>query len=220
VVGGDAGALAAPYRADTLMVVPGERYEVLIDFDDAPGTELSLETIFYDRGHGVPDPGPATLLSLEVGAAGSARPGPMPTALVQAPTPLSVTGSTTTRKLVLEEQEDPTGATETSFTINQQRWPFNTPLMVQVGDTEVWELDNRAEMDHPFHLHGMFFQVLDVAGVPAARLAWKDTVNVPQKSVLRLAVRYETVGMWMYHCHILEHAERGMMGELMVMPPP
>ena len=73
-------------------------------------------------------------------------------------------------------------------------------------------------MDHPFHLHGMFFQVLDVDGVPPAQAGWKDTVNVPQRKTLRFAVRYGEPGMWMYHCHILEHAERGMMGELMVMP--
>ena len=43
---------------------------------------------------------------------------------------------------------------------------------------------------------------------------WKDTVNVPMKKTLRFAVRYGESGTWMFHCHILEHAERGMMGEL------
>jgi FtsP/CotA-like multicopper oxidase with cupredoxin domain len=41
-------------------------------------------------------------------------------------------------------------------------------------------------------------------------------VNVPQKKTLRFAVRYGTPGRWMFHCHILEHAERGMMGELVL----
>ena len=45
---------------------------------------------------------------------------------------------------------------------------------------------------------------------------WKDTVNVPQQQVLRFAVEYGEPGTWMYHCHILEHAERGMMGELKI----
>jgi FtsP/CotA-like multicopper oxidase with cupredoxin domain len=74
-------------------------------------------------------------------------------------------------------------------------------------------------MDHPFHLHGMFFQVLDDEGAPAEPLAWKDTVNVPKEQTLRFAVRYDAAGRWMYHCHILEHAERGMMGELVVEAP-
>jgi FtsP/CotA-like multicopper oxidase with cupredoxin domain len=41
---------------------------------------------------------------------------------------------------------------------------------------------------------------------------------LPQKTTTRIALRYETIGMWMFHCHILEHAERGMMGDLMIMP--
>ena len=42
---------------------------------------------------------------------------------------------------------------------------------------------------------------------------------MPQDETLRFAVRYDAEGRWMYHCHILEHAERGMMGELEVMAP-
>jgi FtsP/CotA-like multicopper oxidase with cupredoxin domain len=85
-----------------------------------------------------------------------------------------------------------------------------------VGQVEVWEIENVAEMDHPFHLHGMSFQTLDADGKSVA--GWKDTVNVPQESTVRFAVRFGAAGRWMYHCHILEHAERGMMGELEVAP--
>ena len=65
----------------------------------------------------------------------------------------------------------------------------------------------------------MFFQVLDVNGVPPVHQGLKDTVNVPQKAKLRFAVQYGPAGNWMYHCHILEHAERGMMGELRIGTP-
>jgi FtsP/CotA-like multicopper oxidase with cupredoxin domain len=72
-------------------------------------------------------------------------------------------------------------------------------------------------MDHPFHLHGMFFQVLSVNGVPpVVPWGWKDTVNVPRGSKLRFAVQLDPPGRWVFHCHILEHAERGMMGELVI----
>ena len=58
-------------------------------------------------------------------------------------------------------------------------------------------------------MHGYFFQVLDPNRVPK----WKDTVNVPTKSELAIAVRFdERPGTWMFHCHILDHAEAGMMG--------
>lgn len=64
-------------------------------------------------------------------------------------------------------------------------------------------------MDHPFHSHGAFFRVLDVDGAAPEQLGWKDAVNVSRMQTLRFAARYEEPGTWMYHCHILEHAERG-----------
>jgi FtsP/CotA-like multicopper oxidase with cupredoxin domain len=64
----------------------------------------------------------------------------------------------------------------------------------------------------------MFFEVLPEGDQQPVPGGWKDTVNVPQKSSLRFAVQYDPPGMWMFHCHILEHAELGMMGDLMVMP--
>jgi FtsP/CotA-like multicopper oxidase with cupredoxin domain len=74
-------------------------------------------------------------------------------------------------------------------------------------------------MDHPFHLHGFFFQVLSRGGAPEPYRAWKDTVNVPARTTVRLSVRFEGhPGLWMYRCHILEHGERGMAGELNVLP--
>ncbi len=68
---------------------------------------------------------------------------------------------------------------------------------------------------HPFHLHGFFFQPLDDAGQPVRPLEWKDTIDVPVNSTRRFAVRFDDrVGMWMFHCHILDHADAGMMGML------
>jgi FtsP/CotA-like multicopper oxidase with cupredoxin domain len=86
-------------------------------------------------------------------------------------------------------------------------------LEARLGETQVWTVVNTTDFDHPFHLHGYFFQVLDETRVPE----WKDTVNVPAKTTVRLAVEFdERPGVWMYHCHILDHAEVGMMGHLMV----
>ena len=65
------------------------------------------------------------------------------------------------------------------FTINDERWPDNKPVHVTRGDIEIWEVQNAAAMDHPFHLHGMFFQVLPDGGTPPLTDGWKDTVNVP-----------------------------------------
>lgn len=214
VIGWDGGLLPVPYVRDSLLIAPGERYEVLVTFDQ-PGTgALSLQNLYYDRGHNIPDPGPKDLLHIVYGPAGP-PPSPLPSVLAQ-PSSLPIHDATPVRTFVLREQEDPAGGAA-SFSINGNRWPAGAPLMARSGDLEIWEIEANPEMDHPFHLHGMFFQVLSIDGIPpTVPWGWKDTVNVPRKSKLRFAVRLDPPGNWMFHCHILEHAERGMMGELQI----
>ena len=215
VIGWDGGLLAEPYTTDTLLIAPGERYEVLVELADAPGTQLSLQTLHYDRGHNIPDPGPQTIMSIALPSRAERAPLPLPT-LWRADEPIAIDAQTPQRSFVLSEQEE--GLVEPRFFINGERFPNNTPIAALAGAVAIWSIRNDAEMDHPFHLHGMFFRVLDVDGVVPAHAGWKDTVNVPQKTTLRFAVRYGEPGTWMYHCHILEHAERGMMGELVLSP--
>ncbi len=220
VIGWDGGLIPEPYPVESLLIAPGERYELLVTFDGKAGSRLALQTSHYDRGHNVADPGVKPLMNVVLGAARKSALLPLPTIWRDLPVLAVTTSSTRTRRFVLKELETPTGVV---FSINDEVWPFNTPVMVKQGDVEIWEVRNEAEMDHPFHLHGMFFEVLDVNGVPETRRGWKDTANVPMArgttpGILRFAVRYEPLGMWMFHCHILEHAEGGMMGDLMVMP--
>jgi FtsP/CotA-like multicopper oxidase with cupredoxin domain len=90
-----------------------------------------------------------------------------------------------------------------------------------LGATEIWQIENVVGMDHPFHLHGFQFQVLDRNGVPEPYRSWKDVVNVRKHESVRIIVRYDDFpGLWMYHCHILDHEDHGMMGVLEVRPPP
>ena len=89
------------------------------------------------------------------------------------------------------------------------------PLEARIGETHVWIVRNDTDFNHPFHLHGYFFQVLDDERIPE----WKDSVDIPVHTELKLAVSFdERPGTWMYHCHILDHAEVGMMGTLRVSP--
>jgi len=89
------------------------------------------------------------------------------------------------------------------------------PLEARIGETPVWTVRNDTDFNHPFHLHGYFFQVLDEERIPE----WKDSVDIPVHTELKLAVNFdERPGTWMYHCHILDHAEVGMMGTLRVSP--
>jgi FtsP/CotA-like multicopper oxidase with cupredoxin domain len=215
VVGWDGGVLAAPYRADTLLMAPGERYEVLVEPPGNPGDEVVLETIHYDRGHDIPDPGPKPLMTVAIGSPGGAGGGamPLPTTWGE-PADLTAPVGAIERSVVLSEDEVTGG--EPVFFINAASFPNVPPVAATTGDVETWSVKNDSEMDHPFHLHGMFFRVLDVGGNAPAHVGWKDTVNVPRKQTLRFVVRYGAPGTWMFHCHILEHAERGMMAELVL----
>jgi len=90
-------------------------------------------------------------------------------------------------------------------------------VRARLNTTEIWTIENLVGMDHPFHLHGFQFQVLDRNGVPEPYRRWKDTVNVPKHETVRFIVRYDdNPGFWMYHCHILDHEDMGMMGVLLV----
>jgi FtsP/CotA-like multicopper oxidase with cupredoxin domain len=211
VIGWDGGLLETPYEAQTLLIAPGERYDVLVEIGD---DDVELRTLHYDRGHNIPDPGPIELLSVHVGAKGKA-PAALPTTWGTVPA-IAVDSSTRRRQLVL--REDDTVPNMPLFTINNEAFPDITPATGTMGQTEVWEIVNMAEMDHPFHLHGMEFQQVDENGDPLGPRGWKDTINVPQLQTVRFAVKLDAPGRWMYHCHVLEHAERGMMGELEVEP--
>jgi FtsP/CotA-like multicopper oxidase with cupredoxin domain len=213
VIGSDGGILAQPYTADTVLITPGERYDVLVTFDGDVNEPTTLQTIHYDRGHDLPDPGPQDLLNI-VYEGDAQTPATLPETWGEAPN-LAIDATTPVRPLVLQEYEQP--GLPVIFTINGEQWPDSLPVHVTQGAREIWEVKNEAEMDHPFHLHGMFFQVLDDAN-QTVFTGWKDTVNVPKLSTVRFAVQYDPLGMWMFHCHILEHAELGMMGTLMVMP--
>jgi FtsP/CotA-like multicopper oxidase with cupredoxin domain len=216
VIGWDGGLIDQPYLTDQLLVAPGERYDVLVDLDGGEHDELELRTVHYDRGHDIPDPGPIGLLTVTLGPPGES-PAALPDSWGQV-APLSVEAATLRRTMVMaEDDSDPASPV---FMINDEVYPDVTAIESAPGNVEVWQLDNASEMDHPFHVHGMSFQILDDDDTPIVPLGWKDTVNVPRMSQLSVAVEIGSPGDWLFHCHILEHAERGMMGQLTVIAPP
>lgn len=101
------------------------------------------------------------------------------------------------------------------FLVNGEMHHHDEP--VRVGELQVWDVVNASMMDHPFHLHGFFFQVLSINGNAPAFRSWEDVANLPPRSTVRIAwMPEDRPGSWMYHCHILEHHEAGMMGHFEV----
>ncbi len=101
-----------------------------------------------------------------------------------------------------------------AFTINARTFdPQRTDVSVKSGSVERWILENPTSMDHPFHLHVWPF----VVEGREAELGWKDTVNVPAGETVAIVVPFSGhTGRTVYHCHILDHEDLGMMGVIEV----
>jgi len=110
------------------------------------------------------------------------------------------------------------GAMNMSFVINGKSFDANrVDEFVPAGATEVWEIKNASPMAHPFHAHAVQYQILERDGKAATGvdLGWKDTFLVQPGKTVKIIAKFDptiNVGDYMYHCHILEHEDAGMMG--------
>lgn len=209
-VGSDGGLFEQPVEVKELVLGIGERAEVLVRGTGAPGSSTTLQMLPYDRY--IPQTRPANwnetrdLVTLQYTNDAPVEPIAIPTKLRVVPA-LDTT-KVLTRRVVSLSQGMINGRLMDMARID---------MTAKLGATEIWEIENLVGMDHPFHLHGFQFQVLDRNGVPEPARRWKDTVNVPKHETARFIVRYDDFGgKWMFHCHILAHEDHGMMGVLLV----
>jgi FtsP/CotA-like multicopper oxidase with cupredoxin domain len=209
-VGSDGGLFERAVDVDEITLANGERVEVLVRGAAEPGARAELRALPYDRY--IPQTRPRDwnttrpLLTLQYTTDTPVRPIALPDVLRPVP-PLDPGKATATRLMVL-----------TQGFINGKAMDMDrVDVSSTIGATEIWEIENLVGMDHPFHLHGFQFQVLERNGVPERFRSWKDTVNVPKHQTARFIVRYDDYpGKWMFHCHILDHEDHGMMGVLEV----
>lgn len=100
--------------------------------------------------------------------------------------------------------------------INGQVFPNTPAIMVQEGDLIKITFINRTVQDHPMHPHGHKMLVLSRNGQPVSGSPWwSDTLNVGPGEIIVVALKADNPGLWMFHCHNLEHASSGMMTHLM-----
>jgi FtsP/CotA-like multicopper oxidase with cupredoxin domain len=134
----------------------------------------------------------------------------------------------------LSDPNNPNSATEFYLTVDGQTpAPFDpastTPnIEVRQGDVEDWIIENRSTELHAFHIHQLHFMLMDWSGAPVNEPFLRDTVNVPYYAdrmlhypSVRLRMDFRdpnTVGTFVYHCHLLEHEDGGMMGTVRVLP--
>ncbi len=209
ILGTDGGLIDAPVTVRELLLAPADRVDLAVG-PFAEGETLVVESLAYDR-RAIGRPKVERFATVRVGPAAPSR-AEIPATLRHIE-PLVTGPVTPTREVHLGFRLSLRRGVD--FVVNEERHHRDHP--VKVGELQVWDIVNDTLMDHPFHLHGFFFQVLEVNGEPPAFRSWEDTVNVPPRSRVRIAwLPDDRPGEWMYHCHILEHHESGMMGHFAV----
>ena len=234
LIGTDGGLLASPVRLERLMLATGERADVLVDFSSTrPGQRIMLRSVAFEvpgmmgtmmgMGRGV-GRGRGMMAAMMGGAAqGSAMDllefvvsespvesvPPVPARLSDVPR-FGVSADSPRRTFRLSSQM-------MNHTING--WPFEIERVderVRLGQTEVWTLVNESELPHPVHIHSGQFQVLSRTGGRGRVMPWetglKDTTLLFPNESVDVAVRFdEYPGLFLLHCHNLEHEDAGMM---------
>lgn len=204
MIASDGGLLEHPITVTEALITPGERVDIAAGPFTA-GETFAIESLAYDR---------TTFLKAKRGTFATVNVGePRPSrahipARLRTIEPLAPQDAAVTRRVVLSV--DPRLRDQKDFRINNTTHGNDEP--VRIGELQIWEVANTSLMDHPFHLHGFFFQVIDENGKAPAYRAWKDTFNLKPRSTIKIAWMPDNrPGTWMYHCHIIEHHAAGMM---------
>jgi FtsP/CotA-like multicopper oxidase with cupredoxin domain len=143
----------------------------------------------------------------------------------------TTTAAKTERKLYFSYEKDFSkfyltvdGQTPAAFDMNA-----SPNITVRDGTVEEWTIENRSLMDHSFHIHQIHFKTTAINGQSVTDSTLRDTINIPHWSgntsdpypsvtLLMDFTDPEIIGTFPYHCHILSHEDRGMMGSLQVLP--
>lgn len=225
---------------DRVGVPPGARVELIVRGPPA-GEPALLVTHTVDTGQGGENDPNRPLVAISANAT-APEPRALPTASQPLPAPrrawLGDVQPVRVRKLYFSEKlsnpADPNSATTFYLTLDGQTPvafdPASTEpnIVVRQGDVEDWIIENRSTELHAFHIHQLHFLLIDWSGMPVNEPFLRDTVNVPYYNghtlaypSVRLRMDFRdpnTVGTFVYHCHLLEHEDGGMMGAIRVLP--
>ena len=240
IIGTDGGLLARPVSRRYLFLAPGERVELWADFSDTPmGYQTALISLPFDggakgsarMGRGMMMGGSTSAnLTLPLGANLSVlKIKVTKTVKKYRPLPQQLTDMKPDRQI---DTDSIHLSRQFYLTMGHMQWTINGRTfqmedvaddeIVQLGTKEIWEFNNTGggmmpmmDMAHPIHLHGKQFRVIERSGVRHAGYmdaGWKDTVLLMPGEGIRILVDFdEFPGMFLYHCHNLEHEDMGMM---------
>ncbi len=213
-IGGEGGLLESPQPTARILLTPAQRADVVLEprlpAELGASRQVPVRWVAYDRGFGTAFNRPnEDIFQLDFvdGPAGAAAALPVLERDIAAP----ITQGATPVNIELTLDTHAEGGLAMGIN-GVPAWQAEH-VMANLGERQLWTVKNTFDWDHPFHLHGFFFQVVDIDGVAPAVREWRDTVDVPVNASLRFVVDFdERPGMWMFHCHILDHADAGMMG--------
>lgn len=216
LIGTDGGLLPALHDTNRVQLSPAERAEIVVAME--PGERDVLRSSpprtglnpWDRRWTGADD----TLDVLELRAAPRLTPSPpLPTGRLADPPRLADPATPPVRRFRLAK-----------YTINDKAMDMDRIDFAAVaqGSTEVWEVISVDGTPHNFHVHDVQFQVLSIDGKapPPELRGWKDTVHTLPDTPVRIAMQFRgppnPAMPYMYHCHILNHEDRGLMGQFAV----
>ena len=220
-IASDGGFLEQAVATTRLLLSPGERAEILVNFNDTEPVALMSYVV---------DDWPVYLAAgfriartirderqmfnvLELRPQGGAAEHTAIPSRLNTIARYNEAEAVTTRSFELEEDNTINGVPMRIKHINE---------VVRLNTKEIWEIDNGSDTYHPFHVHDVQFQILDRDGVapPPHEQGWKDTVTIPAEGTVRIMMEFTDYAdphvPYMYHCHILEHEDHGMMGQFVV----
>ena len=234
IIASDGGLLERPHAVRSLRLAPGERAQILVDLSE--GRPLSLVATSPDNSMGMMGGDGGGMMG--GGMMGRRRDD---TEMDEPFRVLHIRPSDSSPQRKLPSQLAPLPALDPSLAVRTRRFVLDMGMMgggmsingasmdmnvinerVPVGQWEIWEIANASMMAHPFHIHNAQFRVIDRNGrtPPPLETGYKDTVIVDPREQVRLLLRFEEHTdpdlPYMYHCHILEHEDAGMMGQFVV----
>ncbi|MDY0407176.1 multicopper oxidase domain-containing protein [Virgibacillus sp. 179-BFC.A HS] len=199
------GFLGKPVKMNKIVLGPAERAEILVDFSD------------LEKGETVQLENNGSEFMKFTAKSESPKEYTIPTKLTTIDK-INPDDAVKTRKFVFQGMGPMVNINGKQFDMDR------IDEKLRMNDTEIWEISNESGMGmmdgtvHPFHAHGVQFQILDRDGnpPPANETGWKDTVLVNPDEKVRVIATFKHSGVFMYHCHILEHEDAGMMGQFKV----
>ncbi|WP_034551909.1 multicopper oxidase family protein [Carnobacterium funditum] len=206
-IASDGGFLAESVEMTNVALAPAERAEILVDFSDY---KVGDKVTFRDAEN--------NLMTINI-VEESTKKAEIPKDLVEIPK--------YDKDEVVRSRAFVMSSTGPMVTINGKQMDMNRiDEEVKLNELEEWIVTNQSSggmgmmssSPHPFHVHGVQFQIVERNGKtpPLNEQGWKDTVMVKSNEEVKLLVLFKHKGLFMYHCHILEHEDAGMMGQFTV----